>query len=72
MSITHMIVVVTVYSIGLSFLHVSAHVCAENTLTQKRRRPKHNLPMFVRLNVPLRRMMNVVMKNCAKRSASYK
>ena len=66
--ITHMIVVVTVYSMGLSFLHVSAHVCAANTLTHTRKSNKHSLPMFVRSSEPLRRMMNVVVKNCAKKS----
>ena len=60
-----MIVVVTVYSMGLSFLQVSDHVCAENTLMQNRRTPTHTQPMFVWLSEPFRRIMNVVMKNCA-------
>ena len=60
-----MMVVVTVYSMGLSFLQVSDHVCAENTLMQNRRTPTHTQPMFVRLKEPFRRIMNVVMKNCA-------
>ena len=61
-----MMVVVTVYSMGLSFLHVSDHVCAENTLMQNRRTPTHTQPIFVRVSEPFRRMMNVVMKNCAE------
>ena len=66
---THKMVVVTVYSMGLSFLHVSDQVCAENTLTQNRRTPTHTQPIFERDSEPFRRMMKVVMKNCVEKMA---
>ena len=59
-----MIIVLSVYAMGSIFLQVSAHICAENTLMQIKKRPRHSLPIVdEKLTEPLRRIMNTVMKN---------
>ena len=61
---TYMIIVLSVYAMGSIFLQVSAHICAENTLMQTKKRTRHSLPIVVeKLTEPLRKMMNTVMKN---------
>ena len=51
-------------AMGPIFLQKSAQICAENTLMQTKKRPRHSLPIVdEKLTEPLRRMMNTVMKN---------